>query len=152
MGALASPTPVIRFTKHAQEAIDKRGIAVEWIEQAVQAPDWVRPDPRHPERTRSYKVVAQRAGRILRVVHRPEGADIVVITVHFDRRSQTMIRTSYDPEADAMFVWFDPQDGKSVETEEVAPGIMLDFDADGRVIGIEVLDVGERMTRPKAAA
>jgi hypothetical protein len=32
----------------------------------------------------------------------------------------------------------------------VAPGIMLD--EDGRVVGIEVLDVTERPTRPKAAA
>ena len=63
-----------------------------------------------------------------------------------------MIRTSYDPEADAMFVWFGPEDIKSVETQEVAPGIMLDFDSEGRVIGIEVLDVSERMIRPKAAA
>jgi uncharacterized protein YuzE len=29
---------------------------------------------------------------------------------------------------------------------------MLDFDSDGRVIGIEVLDVSERMMRPQAAA
>jgi uncharacterized protein YuzE len=29
---------------------------------------------------------------------------------------------------------------------------MLDFDSEGRVIGIEVLDVSERMIRPKAAA
>jgi uncharacterized protein YuzE len=29
---------------------------------------------------------------------------------------------------------------------------MLDFDKAGRVIGIEVLDVSERMARPKAAA
>jgi len=29
---------------------------------------------------------------------------------------------------------------------------MLDFDGEGRVIGIDVLDVSERMTRPKAAA
>ena len=63
-----------------------------------------------------------------------------------------MMRTSYDPEADAMFIWFGPEGVKSAETEEVAPGIMLDFDADGRVIGIEVLSVGERMTKPKAAA
>lgn len=63
-----------------------------------------------------------------------------------------MIRTSYDPEADAMFVWFGQEDAKSVETQEVAPGIMLDFDDDGRVIGIEVLDVSERMMRPKSAA
>jgi uncharacterized protein YuzE len=62
-----------------------------------------------------------------------------------------MIRTSYDPEVDAMFVWFGPEDVKSAGTEEVAPGIILDFDSDGRVIGIEVLDVSERMMRPKAA-
>jgi len=63
-----------------------------------------------------------------------------------------MMRTTYDPEADAMFVWFGPEGTKSAETEEVAPGIMLDFDSDGRVIGIEVLGVSKRMARPKAAA
>jgi uncharacterized protein YuzE len=62
-----------------------------------------------------------------------------------------MIRTSYDPEADAMFVWFGPEGVKSVETQEVAPGIMLDLDSEGRVIGIEVLDLSERMIRGKAA-
>jgi uncharacterized protein YuzE len=63
-----------------------------------------------------------------------------------------MMRTTYDPEADAMFVWFGPEGVKSAETEEVAPGIMLDFDSDGRVIGIEVLGVSKRMMRPRAAA
>jgi uncharacterized protein YuzE len=63
-----------------------------------------------------------------------------------------MMRTTYDPEADATFVWFGPEETKAGRTQEVAPGIMLDFDSDGRVIGIEVLDVSERMMRPKAAA
>lgn len=63
-----------------------------------------------------------------------------------------MIRTSYDPEADAMFVWFGPEGVKSAGTEEVSPGIMLDFDPDGRVIGVEILDVSGRMNRSKAAA
>ena len=63
-----------------------------------------------------------------------------------------MMRTSYDPEADAMLVWFGLEGVTSADTEEVAPGIMLDFDSDGRVIGIEVLNVSERMARPKAAA
>jgi uncharacterized protein YuzE len=51
-----------------------------------------------------------------------------------------------------MFVSFGREEARSVETEEVAPGIMLDFDDEGRVTGIEVLDVSERMTRPKTAA
>lgn len=63
-----------------------------------------------------------------------------------------MIGTSYDPEADAMFVWFGPEGVKSAETEEVSPGIMLDFDSEGRVIGIEILDVSERMRQQQAAA
>ncbi|HEX4080679.1 MAG TPA: DUF2283 domain-containing protein [Rhizomicrobium sp.] len=63
-----------------------------------------------------------------------------------------MMKTSYDPEADAMFVWFGPEGGSSARTEEVAPGVMLDFDEDGRVIGIEVLDVRQRMKGSKAAA
>jgi uncharacterized protein YuzE len=63
-----------------------------------------------------------------------------------------MMKTSYDPEADAMFLWFGPEGKNSARTQEVAPGVMLDFDEDGRVIGIEVLDVRERMKGSKAAA
>lgn len=63
-----------------------------------------------------------------------------------------MMRTSYDPEADAMFVWFGPEGVRSAETEEVAPGVMLDFDDTGDVIGIEILYVSQRMARRKTAA
>lgn len=76
---------MIPLTKHAEEAIDTRSIAFAWIETAISSPDFVGPDPRHPERTRSYKAITEFGGRMLRVVHRPEGDDIVVITVHFDR-------------------------------------------------------------------
>jgi hypothetical protein len=76
---------MIRLTTHAREAIDARKIALAWIWAAVHSPDFVDTDPRHPERKRSYKAIAEYGGRMLRVVHRPEGDDIVVITVHFDR-------------------------------------------------------------------
>jgi uncharacterized protein YuzE len=63
-----------------------------------------------------------------------------------------MMRTSYDPEADAMFVWFGPEGVKSAETEEVAPGVMLDVDDTGEVIGVEIMYVSQRMAQRKAAA
>lgn len=44
---------------------------------------------------------------------------------------------TYDPEADAAFVRF--SDSTYLESEEVFPGIVLDFDAEGRVIALEVL-------------
>lgn len=63
-----------------------------------------------------------------------------------------MMRMHYDPEADAFAVHFAPQ-GATVESEEVAPGVILDFDAAGQVVGIEVLDVRRRMAaRPAAGA
>src|SRR5437660_1466667 len=54
---------MIRFTKHAQEAISIRDITIDWIEAAVSAPDWIEPDPRHPNRTRSYKAIAEDGAR-----------------------------------------------------------------------------------------
>ena len=49
----------------------------------------------------------------------------------------------YDNETDMLYVKF--ADAVSVESEEVAEGIVLDFDSDNRVIGIEIEDAGRRM-------
>jgi len=45
---------------------------------------------------------------------------------------------SYDAEADAAYIRF--SSGKVKESEEVSEGIVLDYDEDGRIIGMEVLD------------
>jgi uncharacterized protein YuzE len=51
-----------------------------------------------------------------------------------------------------MFIWLAPEDAKSAETREVAPGVILDFDAAGRLIGIEVMDVRSRVAGDAAPA
>ena len=76
---------MVRLTKHAREAVAERQIALAWIEATVSSPDRVSPDPRHLDRTHSYKAIAEFSGRVLRVVHRADGTDTLVITVHFDR-------------------------------------------------------------------
>jgi uncharacterized protein YuzE len=50
---------------------------------------------------------------------------------------------TYDPEVDAISVRFAPEGARYVESEEVAPGVVLDYDAEGRVIGVELLYVRE---------
>lgn len=52
-----------------------------------------------------------------------------------------MMRTSYDPEADAFYVRFAPDETAIAATAEVAPGVMMDVDASGQMVGIEVLSV-----------
>ncbi len=48
------------------------------------------------------------------------------------------MKTLYDSEADALYVRFAA--AKVVDSEEVAPGVMLDFDEQGRIVGVEVLE------------
>lgn len=59
----------------------------------------------------------------------------------------------YDPEVDALYVRLSQR--KIVESEQVQPGIVLDFDEDGKVVGVEVLHASRRDLAPeslKAAA
>jgi uncharacterized protein YuzE len=62
-----------------------------------------------------------------------------------------MISTTYDPEADALYVRLAPKHAPVVETREVEPGILMDFNANGQVVGIEVLGVRARAALPVAA-
>jgi len=76
---------MIRLTRHAQLRIQRRSLPLAWVEATVISPDHLVPDTDDPTLTRSYKAIPEAGNRVLRVVHRPEGADILVITAHFDR-------------------------------------------------------------------
>jgi uncharacterized protein YuzE len=43
-------------------------------------------------------------------------------------------------------VWFASEGARSVDTRDVAPGLMLDLDEAGNVIGVEVLRVRQRVS------
>ncbi|WP_108396822.1 DUF2283 domain-containing protein [Devosia submarina] len=47
-------------------------------------------------------------------------------------------QVTYDSAANAAYIRFSPE--KVQESEEVSEGIVLDFDAEGRIVGMEVLD------------
>jgi uncharacterized protein YuzE len=53
------------------------------------------------------------------------------------------VKITYDKEADAMYIQI--RDAEHGSTKEVAPGLILDFDAAGEVTGIELLFVSERI-------
>jgi uncharacterized protein YuzE len=49
------------------------------------------------------------------------------------------MKLSYDHAVDALFLRL--SEGDILESEEVKPGIIFDYDKDGRLVGIEILDV-----------
>jgi len=53
-----------------------------------------------------------------------------------------MIKLKIDQEADALYLTLD--ESKVVESEEVAPGIIVDYDANNHVVGIELLHLSKR--------
>ena len=60
------------------------------------------------------------------------------------------MRIEYDPKADAMYIRLIAD--TVVESDEVRPGVVFDFDINGRVLGIEMLDVSQRTDNPRELA
>jgi uncharacterized protein YuzE len=53
------------------------------------------------------------------------------------------MRVQFDEQADAVYVRLD--DSPIIESEEVHPGIVLDFNGANQVVGIEILRVKDRV-------
>lgn len=49
----------------------------------------------------------------------------------------------YDKDADALYVRF--ADGKIIESEEVSPGVVIDFDQDGKIVALELLSASRHL-------
>ncbi len=54
------------------------------------------------------------------------------------------MRIRVNREADALYIRL--SDRNIVESEEVRPGVVLDFDATGQVVAIEMLSISSRMS------
>ena len=49
------------------------------------------------------------------------------------------MKVHYDKEADALYIHL--QEGEYLESEEVEEGVVVDYSRDGKVIGLEILNV-----------
>jgi uncharacterized protein YuzE len=58
------------------------------------------------------------------------------------------MKITYDPETDTLRVIF--SSAAIEESDEDKPGVILDYDKNGNVVGLEVLDASKRMDNPRA--
>jgi uncharacterized protein YuzE len=58
------------------------------------------------------------------------------------------MKLTYDPETDILRVLFGS--GAIQESDEDKHGVILDYDKDGNVVGLEILDASKRMDNPRA--
>jgi uncharacterized protein YuzE len=56
------------------------------------------------------------------------------------------MKLHFDKKADALYLRLD--DSKIIESEEISPGIVFDFNEHHQVVAIEILNVKNRVPRP----
>ncbi len=55
------------------------------------------------------------------------------------------MKLEYDPVRDLLYIYFAEASVKSAKTVTIVPGVHADFSAEGKLIGIEVIDASEVM-------
>ncbi len=56
------------------------------------------------------------------------------------------MKIRYDPEVDAMVIRF--RETTVEESDEISPNVIADFDADGEIVGIEILSASRIVDNP----
>ncbi len=57
------------------------------------------------------------------------------------------MKLEYDPVRDLLYIYFAEAHEKVAKTETVVPGVHADFNVEGKLIGIEVIDASEVIGR-----
>lgn len=100
----------------------------------METPAHIEPDEVDATLEHRLATVPEFANRVLRVnVSKDEPGR--VITAHLDRK------------ADALYL--DLDEAPAAESEEISPGVIFDYNADGKVVGIEMLYLSKRVSSEK---
>ena len=58
------------------------------------------------------------------------------------------MKVTYDPEVDVVRIIL--SDAAIEESDEDKPGLILDYDKDGNIVGLEILDASKRIENPRS--
>ncbi len=56
------------------------------------------------------------------------------------------MKVKYDPEVDVLRIIFN--DVSIEESDEESPGVILDYDQNGNIVGLEILNASQRVENP----
>jgi uncharacterized protein YuzE len=112
------------------------------MERALGNPELKLPDPTDPTLERRYRKIPEHEKRVAGGGQHdscPGTGGERILRSHDERQS---MKLKVDREADALYLRLD--DSPIVDSEEVSPGVVLDFNGQNQVVGIEMLNLSKR--------
>jgi len=150
-GADLAGKPRVSLSDHARSQLTRRGLAEAAVLEVAGAPE---------------QRLTIRPGREIRQsrISTPEGATLYLLRVVVDIGTEgdrgygiphqqdreileQPMRVSYDEKTDTLTVVF--RDVPVAESDEDKTGVILDYDAAGNIVSIEVLDASRRVEEPR---
>lgn len=137
----------IYLSGHARGRLHGRGTTEQEVIEAVRTEPWQPTEHGRFECRRNFSFNAEWNGKYyatkqVRPISADEPSEIVVVTVYVYYFWGGTMKITYDREVDALYIQFKDT---TVTTQHLAEGIAADYDADGRLAGIEILDAIKRL-------
>jgi uncharacterized protein YuzE len=139
----------VAFSLHAETVMKERGIAREAVLATLEQPGWTERDPVRPGLMRSFRPDPGFGGRILRAYSAGRLGRDGRRRSRYNRllRPQCEVtmtpRIEYDREVDAAYVRL--SQNKVDVSEQVSDDLIVDFDDQGRIVGLEILDASRHL-------
>ena len=135
---------VYKFTDYFErKVLQKRPyLRKEWCIAVVERP--TRSEPQGDSRCRFWAPIPELGGRYLRVITL---ADKVTILNAFPDRGVQAVKLSYFADTDSLYI--DLSEEPSVESREISEGVVLDYNAAGRLVGIDIDEASKRVQLDK---
>ena len=132
------------FSKHASEQMERRDISRAIVEEILNAPDHVVLE----DDKKIYHSVVSAEGKIYLIISSLITTKIQIWLSRFikHQKSASIMKVKYDKDVDVLYLLF--SDNKISESDEDKPGVILDYDSAGTIVGIEILDASKKMKNP----
>jgi uncharacterized protein YuzE len=141
-----------RISRHAREELVRRCIPDDLLQATLSTPQQVVPAAGG---TKTYQSQMDFGGGrifLLRAIVDERADPPVVVTVLPDQQAREVLedhmKVTYDPETDVLRVLF--SSAAIEESAEDKPGVILDYDKGGNIVGLEVLEASKRTDNPRS--